>query len=102
MKNKYDYTKKYEKKQKDNIKEDVMEIEEENIEQEDPIVKTTGKVKVSKLNIRKYTDTDSDPLTTVNEGETLLIEHIDDQDWYGVCTASGIEGFALKEFIELD
>lgn len=100
MKNRYDYTKKYEKKQKteEPIQETFTEVEKE--EETAPYMKT-GKSTV-KLNIRNDANTNSDILTTLNEGEEVRIEDEYNSDWYKVCTASGIEGFALKEYIKVD
>lgn len=98
MKNRYDYTKKYEKKKKEEIpiQETITEIEKEVVSEP-----KTGRTTV-KLNVRSNTDTNSDILTTLDEGEEIRIEDEYNSDWYKVCTASGIEGFALKEYIKVD
>lgn len=98
MKNRYDYTKKYEKKKKEEIpiQETITEVEEEVVFE--PKIGRT----IVKLNVRSNTDTNSDILTTLNEGEEVRIEDEYNSDWYKVCTASGIEGFALKEYIKID
>lgn len=98
MKNRYDYTKKYEKKKKEEIpiQEEIIEVEKEVVSE-----LKTGRATV-KLNVRSNTDTNSDILTTLNEGEEVRIEDEYNSDWYKVCTASGIEGFVLKEYIKVD
>lgn len=98
MKNRYDYTKKYEKKKKEEIpiQENITEVEEEVVSEP-----KAGHATV-KLNVRSNTDTNSDILTTLNEGEEVRIEDEYYSYWYKVCTASGIEGFALKEYIKVD
>lgn len=98
MKNRYDYTKKYEKKKKEEIpiQETITEVEEEVV-----FEPKTGRT-IVKLNVRSNTDTNSDILTTLNEGEEVRIEDEYNSDWYKVCTASSIEGFALKEYIKVD
>ena len=56
-----------------------------------------------KLNIRKYASKDSEVLTIVDAGTELLIDSSKSTaNFYKVCTASGIEGYCMEEFVEVD
>ncbi len=53
-----------------------------------------------KLNIRKEPNKDSDVLVVVTCLDELKIDpDASTDDWYAVCTASGIEGFCMKKFV---
>lgn len=55
------------------------------------------------LNIRKAPSKDSDAVCKVDAGETLSVNLSDSTAaWYSVCTASGIEGFCMKEFVSVN
>lgn len=56
-----------------------------------------------KLNIRKSASKDSDVVTVVNAGSELLIDSAKSTyNFYKVCTASGIEGYCMAEFVKVD
>lgn len=53
-----------------------------------------------KLNIRKEPDKDSDVVVVVNCLDELKIDPDNStDDWYAVCTVTGIEGFCMKKFV---
>ncbi len=53
-----------------------------------------------KLNIRKEPNKDSDVVVIVTCLDELKIDpDASTDDWYAVCTASGIEGFCMKKFV---
>lgn len=53
-----------------------------------------------KLNIREKPDKNSGIVTVVACLTELKIDPImSTDDWYAVCTASGIEGFCMKKFV---
>lgn len=53
-----------------------------------------------KLNIRKEPDKDSDVVVVVNCLDELKIDPDNStDDWYAVCTITGIEGFCMKKFV---
>lgn len=60
-----------------------------------------GKVICCKLYLRSEPSTESKEVTILNKDEELMIVSEDDPDWYGVYTAAGLEGFCMKEFIEV-
>lgn len=56
-----------------------------------------------KLNIRKSASKDSDVVTIVDAGSELLIDSAKSTyNFYKVCTASGIEGYCMAEFVKVD
>lgn len=53
-----------------------------------------------KLNIRKEPDKDSDVVVVVTCLDELKIDFdASTDDWYAVCTVTGIEGFCMKKFV---
>lgn len=53
-----------------------------------------------KLNIREKSSKDSRVVTVVTCLDKLEIDIGDsNDDWYAVCTATGIEGFCMKKFV---
>lgn len=53
-----------------------------------------------KLNIRKEPDKDSDVVVVVTCLDELKIDlDASTDDWYAVCTVTGIEGFCMKKFV---
>ena len=87
-------------------REDTKPIDE-TVEVIEPIesVKThTGVVyNCEKLNIRKSASKDSDVVAVVDVGSELLIDTAKSTyNFYKVCTASGIEGYCMSEFVRVD
>lgn len=55
-----------------------------------------------KLNVRKEPRKDSEVVAIVNCLNELKIDlDTSTDDWYAVCTAAGIEGFCMKQFVNL-
>lgn len=83
------------------IEEVVVEPEEKTKEavEAEPVVK--GKVTdCIKLNVRKGALITSDIREVIEEGAIVEInEKRSTDDWYSVCTESGIKGFCMKEYI---
>ena len=53
-----------------------------------------------KLNIRKEPNRDSEVIAVVSSLDELRIDSVTStDDWYAVCTVSGIEGFCMKKFV---
>ena len=89
------------KKIVEQIEEVVVEPEEKTKEavEAEPVVK--GKVTdCIKLNVRKGALITSDIREVIEEGAIVEInEKRSTDDWYSVCTESGIKGFCMKEYI---
>lgn len=55
-----------------------------------------------RLNVRKEPSKDSEVVAIVNCLNELKIDlDTSTDDWYAVCTAAGIEGFCMKQFVNL-
>lgn len=53
-----------------------------------------------KLNIRKEPNKDSEAIAVASCLDELRIDSVTStDDWYAVCTVSGIEGFCMKKFV---
>lgn len=53
-----------------------------------------------KLNIRKEPNKDSEVIVVASCLDELRIDYVTStDDWYAVCTVSGIEGFCMKKFV---
>lgn len=101
--NRTNYNNKYNPKNDHKKKEIVEETEEVQNDSEIATV-IVGKVNIpenKELNVRSEASKDSDPLTTINSrSEVVILDGKDnDSDWYKICTAAGIEGYVLKEYI---
>ena len=56
----------------------------------------------SKLNVRNHPDKGAVVATIIEEGAEVAIDMNRKYDeWYSVCTASGIEGYCMKEYITI-
>lgn len=53
-----------------------------------------------KLNIQKEPNEDSEVIAVASCLDELWIDYVTStDDWYAVCTVSGIEGFCMKKFV---
>lgn len=99
--NKKDYT----KFSKENVNEVVESHEDvtltEIVEESDKTV--TGIVtNCTRLNVRKNPNSTA-PVVAVIDASTDLVVYVDEAagDFFKICTASGIEGFCMKDYISL-
>lgn len=61
-----------------------------------------GKVSAAKIYLREGPSKESKDLTILERGEELLIDLAKSTDeWYSVCTATGIEGYVMKTLVEI-
>lgn len=93
--------KKYSEDHTESINDSIEETDSNEENSSNPM----GKVIPSRLYIRQGPGTNYDPITDIPEGsDVLIVSGHDDEstDWYEVITASGQEGFVMKEFIELN
>lgn len=80
---------------------DVTSIETEPIEpaKPEPIEGTVG---CEKLNVRSDATIDSEPVGIINRGSKVFIYEDESTDeFYKVCTATGLEGYCMKKFISV-
>lgn len=84
-------------------REDIKPIDKttEVIEPIEEVKTYTGVVyNCEKLNIRRSASKHSDVVAVVDAGSELLIDSVrSTHDFYKICTASGIEGYCMSEFV---
>lgn len=85
----------------DAVVEDNIEQVEENTTKKDEVTKI-GKVNCARLAVREEPTTNSDVLGVIEEGSSVLIDEYDHDDFYMICTESGLEGFCMKQFIDIE
>lgn len=77
---------------------------EENIEpiEETEPVEKIGVVNSNLLNIRKEPSTNAEVIAIVGILDELSINEKNSTDeWFAVCTVSGVEGFCMKKFVDI-
>lgn len=77
--------------------EEIPEVEKDS---ED--ITKMGYVDCDKLYLREEASSDSEPITVLEKNEELMIVSEDDPNWYEVYTATGQEGFCMKDFVRID
>lgn len=61
-----------------------------------------GVVGCEKLNVRSDATIDSEPVGIINRGSKVFIYEDESTDeFYKVCTATGLEGYCMKKFISV-
>ena len=84
--------------EQEEINEMVESVEEVN-EQSEPMF---GLVICKMLNVREAPDTEADVLTVLHKDSEVMIDMNQSTDeFYSVCTETGVEGFCMKEFINV-
>lgn len=81
------------------VEEPVVETEEIAVE----VVKKVGVVTdCLKLNVREKASTDSDVVCVIDASSEIVIDEEASTDtFYKICTAAGVEGFCMKQYITL-
>ena len=98
MKNHVNYSKKYNEHIANPDIEDLKEVVEPEPELESTEPKFV-KVTVDRLNLRPYNSTNGSPISELTKGAELMVT--DEVDgWYHVMTASGAEGYVMKDYVE--
>lgn len=79
--------------------EEVNEIAEEKIEE---VKEVTGRIIAEQLYVRTGPSREFDHSAILEKGTLLNIDlEYDDKDFYKVVTSDGIEGYCMKDFIEI-
>lgn len=86
------------------VEEPVVEAEPEVIEE--PVVEPVKEVVATvvgctRLNVRKQPHPDADVLTIINASSEIICDPEPVGDYYKIHTASGIEGYCVKDYIKL-
>ena len=88
----------------DDVKEEVPDVTEEVPDVTEAYTdKISGYVNCTRLNVRKDPSMSvGNVINKLNENDEVSIDLSNSYDiWYKISTASGIEGYCLKEFIDL-
>ena len=89
----------------DLVLDDSIEVveDERSIKNEEKVNESYGIVTdCLRLNIRKKPSKDSEIVVIVTcLDELRIFPDSSTDDWYAVCTASGIEGFCMKKFVAI-
>lgn len=105
----------YEKKNEDNIKQSIEDLNEGNgvehemIEQNTEVVEENHKKPIyigivsnaQKVYMRSEATKDSKPVEIMDEGTEVEIIEDSDPEWYKVCNSACVEGFIMKEFVAI-
>ena len=111
---KKDYSRMYNKpaeKIKEEVEEVVIEetpfVEKEVVIEETPFVEKEVKLKLgnvicAKLNVRKHPSIEAEIEAEIIKSTEVSIDESQSTDkFYKICTSAGIEGYCMKQFIEL-
>lgn len=95
---KNDYTRYSNKREKEFIKEEpILDIEAK------PEPKIGSVVDCKMLNVRKEPSIESEVLCEISWSTELMIyEEESTDEFYKICTASGVEGYCMKKFISIN
>lgn len=81
---------------------DETSIETEPIEQLTESEPIEGTVGCEKLNVRSDATIDSDPVGVIaRDSKVFIYEDESTEEFYKVCTATGLEGYCMKKFISV-
>lgn len=100
----------YSNKSNDFVKEEEVPNDEifdvvEDIEVEEEIEDVSSdlieaKVSAEKIYLRQGPGKDKKDIAVLNRGEELLVDLIKSTDeWFNVCTVTGVEGFVMKSLV---
>ena len=82
--------------------ESEIEVEAEPAAQEPEPQKLGVVINCNNLNIRKHPDLNSDIICAIKRSTEVMIDDSEyTEDFYKICTVSGIEGFCMKQYIEV-
>ena len=74
----------------------------ETLIETEPIEPVEGTVGCEKLYVRSDATIDSEPVGIINRGSKVFVyEDESTEEFYKVCTATGLEGYCMKKFISV-
>ena len=77
-------------------------IETDLVEQPAEPKPVEGVVDCAKLNVRSDATVDSEPVGVINrDSKVFVYEDESTEEFYKVCTATGLEGYCMKKFISV-
>ena len=83
--------------------EEVVELKDEEVAEVNADGNLTGVVSgCARLNLRKEASKDSDVLLVLDKDTELVVDPTEEtEEFYKVCTSSGVEGYCMKKFITI-
>lgn len=88
-----------EQKETNEMIENVEELATETVEQTTPVF---GLVNCALLNVREEPDAESEILAVLKKDSEVMIDFDEStEDFYSICNEAGIEGYCMKQFIEV-
>lgn len=99
MSKKKDYTK-YSKPAESKI-EEIEEVLDEEVEEPKEELVYGNVNNCTSLNVRKYPERNAEVICTISYPSEVMITDDSDEVFYKVYTASGIEGYCMKDYIKL-
>ena len=82
-----------------NLANTAIDIPERSEPADEP---TFGVVTCALLNVREAPEADAEVVTTIHKGYKLMVdENASTDDFYSVCTETGVDGYCMKQFIEV-
>ena len=77
--------------------------EEVDIIEEAPNENTFGIVSCEALNGREAPNIKSDAVTVLHKDSEVMIDmNMSTEEFYSICTEAGVEGFCMRQFIEVE
>lgn len=100
MSNRHNYSKYYSQENSEVIETPKFEEIEEVVEEESKSL--MGEVSVEKLNIRSTPSSDNNDNIVKELAKDDVVEIVQDMgNWYQVCTATGVDGYVMSEYIKV-
>lgn len=100
MGNRHNYSKHYSQETSEVIETPKFEEIEEVVEEESKSL--MGEVSVEKLNIRSTPSSDNNDNIVKELAKGDVVEIVQDMgNWYQVCTATGVDGYVMSEYIKV-
>lgn len=88
-----------EQKETNEMIENIEDLATENVEQTAPVF---GIVNCELLNVREEPSVESEVLTILKKNSEVMIDFDEStEDFYNICNEAGIEGYCMKQFIEV-
>lgn len=100
MGNRHNYSKHFSQETSEEVFE-TPEVESETIVEEEPKQNSMGSVAVDKLNLRSTPSSKENNIIKELVKDEIVEILEKNNDWYHVCTASGVEGYVVSDYIQI-
>lgn len=87
----------------ENVNEEVNVVDEPIAVEEAPNETAFGIVSCEALNVREAPDVESNAITVLHKDSEVMIDmNMSTEEFYSICTEAGVEGFCMRQFIEVE